>query len=294
MGNQLFGLVNWTLVSAVVDILLVAWLIYHILLFVRGTRALPMLAGLGVVVFVYLVSRKLSLVTLNFILGEFLGSVILVIVVLFQDDLRRALIKVGLIPGFGTDTLNASDIAIGEVAKAAGELSAKRVGALIVIKRDVGLEDHTERAVKIDAIVSHQLLISVFLPQSPIHDGAVVIDGDRIVAAGAVLPLTFNPEISHSYGTRHRAGIGLTEHTDAVVVVVSEETGSISVVREGRLTTDLDSKSLYNALHRLIVLRQQRRQRKKRTRFLRKAAAKSEAAETSDGEPGSKADSEHV
>ncbi len=135
-----------------------------------------------------------------------------------------------------------------------------------MIRRDVGLEDYTEHAVRLDAAVSHQLLISVFLPTSPLHDGAVVVERDRVVAAGAVLPLTFNPSISSSYGTRHRAAIGLSERTDAVMVVVSEETGGISLIREGRMTKDLNEKTLYNALHRLTVFRHQRAQRRKERR----------------------------
>lgn len=258
---------NWTLISVIFDVALVSFLIYRVLLLVRGTRAQPMLTGLGIILLVYILSRYLGLVTLNWILGNFLGSVILVIVVLFQEDLRRALIKVGLSPGIGQEAPQALATSIREVSQAAAELASKRIGALMVIKRDIGLEDYTEQAVTVGANVSRQLLNSIFHPSSPLHDGAVVIEGDKIAAAGAVLPLTFNPLISSSYGTRHRAAIGLSERTDAVIVVVSEETGTISLVREGRITRDLNERTLYNALHRLTLFRHNRRRRQMLRRF---------------------------
>lgn len=254
---------NWfssTLLSPILDVILVSILVYWILLLVRGTRGQTMLLGLGIIVVFYVVSRELSLVTLNWILGNFLGSVILVIVVLFQDDLRRGLIKVGLIPGFGVNLPEELDLSIREVARAAAELSGTKTGALMVVRRDVGLEDYLEHAIRIDALISRELLVSIFAKSSPLHDGAVIIEGNRILAAGAVLPLTFDPSVSSAYGTRHRAALGLSEHTDAVIVVASEQTGAISLVREGRITTDFDERTLYNALHRLTLLRHRRRQ----------------------------------
>jgi diadenylate cyclase len=272
-------LLNWTTVSVVLDVLLVSWLIYRSLLLVRGTRAQPMLMGLGIIVLVYIASRFFGLVTLNWILGNFLGSVILVIVVLFQDDLRRALIKVGLTPGLGAEVPHELESSIREISDAAAELGQKKIGALIVIKRDIGLEEYTEQAVPIGAAVSRQLLLSIFHTNSPLHDGAVIIEGGKIAVAGAVLPLTFNPLVSSSYGTRHRAAIGLSERTDAVIVVVSEETGNISLVREGRITRDLTERTLHNALHRLTLFRQNRRRRQMMRRFIlfgRKDAATAE------------------
>lgn len=256
-----FSWLNLELLGGLLDILLVTFLIYRTLLLVRGTRAQPMLLGMGIIVLVYVGSRLLGLVTLSWILGNFLGSVILVIVVLFQDDLRRVLTKVGLMPGFGNDVPQALESTIKEVSEAAAELAQRRLGALIAIRRDIGLEDYSEHAVPVDAFCSHQLLLAIFQHSSPLHDGAVIIEGGKIVAAGAVLPLSFNPSVSKSYGTRHRAAIGLSEHTDALIIVVSEETGSISLVREGRITKDLNEKTLYNALHRLTVFRHKRRER---------------------------------
>lgn len=248
------ALLSWKLISGVLDVLLVSFLIYRFLLLVRGTRAERMLQGLLVVVIVYLISRFLNFTTLNWIIGNFLGSVILVIVVLFQEDLRRALTKVGIVPGFGTNIPKAIERSIREVSKAAAELSSRKVGALIVMRREVGLDEYTEHAVELDAAISHQLLISIFVPTSPIHDGAVVIEGERILVAGAVLPLSFSQTISE-HGTRHRAALGLSERTDAIVVVVSEESGDISLIRDGRITKDLNESALYNALRRLTAAR---------------------------------------
>ncbi|MDD2943736.1 MAG: diadenylate cyclase CdaA [bacterium] len=246
---------SWQAVAVLFDILLVSTLIYKVLLFVRGTRALPMLAGLGMLLLVYWLSSELGFLALNWILGNFLGSVILVVVVLFQDDLRRGLIKVGLMRRFAQNSGNGQEQTLREVATAASELSRKKTGALIVIQRDIGLNEYTEHAVKLDSLVSHQILISIFNTSSPLHDGAVIINGSRLLVAGSVLPLTFSSTVSAKYGTRHRAAIGLSERTDALAVVVSEETGGISLVREGKITKGLTEKTLLVTLRSLIVLR---------------------------------------
>jgi diadenylate cyclase len=263
--DWLHGL-DWIVFGRIaLDILLVYLLIYRTLLLVRGTRAGRMLLGLAIIAVFYFIAIKFELPSLTWILGHFLGSVILVIVVLFQDDLRRGLTKVGLIPGLGREDQEQSDAVIKAIAKASSELASRRIGALIVIQRELGLDEFTETAIVIDSNVSHQLLISIFLPTSPIHDGAVIIADDRIVAAGAVLPLTFNTELNSGYGTRHRAALGLSERTDAVIVVVSEETGTISLVREGKVTRDLTESTLYTALHRITIFARERQNRRYKT-----------------------------
>lgn len=276
----LFDSFHWTAVTVVLDVLLVSYLIYRILLFVRGTRAFAVLAGLGVIGLVYVLSSKLSLVTLSLILGSFLNSAILVIVVLFQEDLRRALARVGVMPGFSVHAPETLEVALDDISKAVAELSQRRIGALIVVKRDIGLEEYTEHATRLNAEVSQPLLVSIFHPQSPLHDGAVVIDGARVEFAGAVLPLTASATPA-AFGTRHKAALGLSEHTDAVIIVVSEETGNISLVREGRVTRDLNEQSLYNALHRQTVFRQQRRLRKMKRFFWQISSP--ESVDSSDG-----------
>lgn len=252
---NLFNGFDWiTFFRIALDILLVYFLIYRTLLLVRGTRAGRMLIGLSIIAIFYFIAVTFELPSLTWILGHFLGSVILVIVVLFQDDLRRGLTKVGLIPGLGRDDHeDQSELVIKAISKAVNELSSRRIGALIVLQRELALDEFTDTAIILDSKVSHQLLVSIFLPTSPIHDGAVIIADDRILAAGAVLPLTFNSEIGSSYGTRHRAALGLSERTDAVVVVVSEETGNISLIREGKITRDLTESTLYTALHRITI-----------------------------------------
>jgi diadenylate cyclase len=211
-----------------------------------------MLIGLAVVFLTYLSSQYFDLYTLNWILDNFLSSFLLLIVVIFQNDIRRALTQVGAGQLFGADRrLEHQDLE--EVIRSTDALAGKRIGALIVFERDVGLNEYIEVGTRLDARVSRELVVSIFMPSSPIHDGALIVHKGRIVAAGCFLPLTTNPSVSKTLGTRHRAAIGLTEETDAVVVVVSEEEGSISMVREGRITRDLDAGTLRATLLKLLV-----------------------------------------
>ncbi len=234
-----------------IDILLIAYVIYRIIDLIRGTRAVQMLIGLGVVFVAFLSSQYFELYTLNWILDNFLSSILLVIVVIFQDDIRRALTQVGTRPFFGT-TKWIEPGELEEIVRAAVALASKRIGALIVLQREVGLNQYIEVGTRLDARVSKELIQSIFLPNSPIHDGAVIIHHGRIVAAGCFLPLTSNPHVSRTLGTRHRAAIGLTEETDAIVVVISEEEGAISLVREGRITRDVDAGTLRTTLQKLL------------------------------------------
>jgi diadenylate cyclase len=238
-------------VQDAIDIAIITFVIYRIIDLIRGTRAVQMLIGLAVVFLTYLSSQYFSLYTLNWILDNFLSSILLVIVVIFQDDIRRALTQVGTRPFFGTEPrLQGQDIE--EIVRAAVSLASKRIGALIVLPRDVGLNQYIEVGTPLDAKVSKELITSIFLPTSPIHDGALVIQHGRIIAAGCFLPLTTNPHVSKTLGTRHRAAIGLTEETDAIVVVISEEEGAISLVREGRITRDVDAGTLRTTLQKLL------------------------------------------
>ncbi len=234
-----------------IDIAIIAFVIYRIIDLIRGTRAAQMLIGLTVVFLTYLSSQYFSLYTLNWILDNFLSSILLVIVVIFQDDIRRALTQVGTRPFFGAEPrLHGQDVE--EIVRAAVSLASKRIGALIVLPRDVGLNQYIEGGTSLDAKVSKELITSIFLPTSPIHDGALIIQRGRIIAAGCFLPLTTNPHVSKTLGTRHRAAIGLTEETDAIVVVISEEEGAISLVREGRITRDVDAGTLRTTLQKLL------------------------------------------
>jgi uncharacterized protein (TIGR00159 family) len=209
--------------------------------------------GLVVVFGAYLASQTLELYTLNWVLDNFLSSVLLVTVILFQNDIRRALTEVGRGSLFGLRERAAYEHVLEEVVKAATFLAQRRIGALIVLKRAVGLNEYVERGIAIDGRVSKELLCSVFSPPSPVHDGAVIIQNGRLVAAGCFLPLTSNPNISQNLGTRHRAAIGLTEETDAAVVVVSEEEGAVALVREGKISSHLDADALRGALQALFT-----------------------------------------
>ncbi len=225
------------------DILLVALGVYWLLLLMRGTRAVQILVGLIVLVVANLGSNYFNLVTMRVILEKLSGPAVIIIVILFQHDIRRALARVGR--GFfpSVSAQQESQI-LEEVVRAAQTLAQKRVGALIVLERETGLDDQIEVGTALDAQVSKELLISLFLPYSPLHDGAVVIQRGRVAQAGCILPLTLKGDLPEGVGTRHRAAVGITEETDAVVIVVSEETASISVVTGGEMVGDLDAARL--------------------------------------------------
>jgi uncharacterized protein (TIGR00159 family) len=233
------------------DILIVALAIYWLLLLIRGTRAVQIILGLAILLAVSLASQLFEFITLSWILGNFLGYAVIIIIVLFQPDIRRALARVG--GGFFRSFSRYEESQLlEEIVRAAQALARKRVGALVVLERETGLDDQIEAGVRLDATVTKDLLTSIFLPYSPLHDGAVVLQGGRIAYAGCVLPLTLRADLPEGLGTRHRAALGITEETDAVVIVVSEESGSISVVVGGELVRDLDAPQLRVALHDIL------------------------------------------
>ncbi|PLY01093.1 MAG: TIGR00159 family protein [Desulfuromonas sp.] len=264
MGDivQFFQGFRWVL--DLLDILLVAFIIYRIFLLIKGTRAVQMLLGLAVILIVYVASQVGELYTLHWILDNFLASIILVIIVIFQNDIRRALIHVGRNPFFADLSFREESVLIEELTKASISLAGKRHGALIVVERETGINDFLEVGVDLDARVSSELIQSIFLPGSPIHDGALVIQEGCLKRAGCFLPLSQDVSISKKLGTRHRAAIGLTELVDAVAIVVSEETGKVSIVVGGRLTRDLDSTALQRVLKRLLEPRTKPKIKKKK------------------------------
>ncbi|MET0153597.1 MAG: diadenylate cyclase CdaA [Candidatus Binatia bacterium] len=241
-------------IADVVDISIIAFISYQMINLVRGTRTAQMLIGFLIVLATYLASQYFELHTLNWLLSNFLASIILVIVIIFQPDIRRALTQVGAGRSFSAAERVAQGQVLEEIVRSAVLLAAKRIGALIVFERDVNLSEYIEVGTRIEAKVTRELLQSIFLPTSPIHDGAVIIQQGRVTAAGCFLPLTVNPNVSKTLGTRHRAAIGLTEETDAAVVVVSEEEGKVSLVREGRIIRDLDAGTLRNTLQQLFAV----------------------------------------
>lgn len=232
------------------DILIVAFVIYRVMLLIKGTRAEQMLWGLAIIILAYFISRTSGLLTLQWILTNFLASIILIIIVIFQNDIRRALIQVGK-PHFFTGPEGIDGI-LDEIVKASFILAEKRHGALIVLERDVGIRDYIESGIEVDGKVTRQLLVSIFSPPSPLHDGAVVIQNGRVVRASCFLPLTADQEIGTTMGTRHRAALGLAEETDAVVIVVSEETGEVSMVVGGMIHHHMDATILKERLMRMF------------------------------------------
>ncbi len=240
------GIPTITLVD-ILDILLVAAIIYLLLLLIRGTRGIYMLVGLLICGVVLWLANLFELRALGSILGQLFSSLILVIVVIFQHDIRRVLTKVGRSPFFKRQSLQERET-LEELVKTSVSLANKKIGALIAIERGGNLVDHVEQGVPVDSLVNKDLLTSIFLPVSPLHDGAAVIQGARVVQAGCLLPLSMSVNVTKVYGTRHRAAIGLTEETDAVVIVVSEERGVVSLAVEGKIEDNLDAVRLRERL----------------------------------------------
>jgi len=235
------------------DIVILAVLIYWGINLIRGTRAVPMLIGLLTVYGVYFLSGRLEIYTINILLQNLLGWSLILIFIVFQNDIRRALTQVGTGPLFSPKDRVAQSQAVEELVKSVTYMASRRIGALIVLQNEVGLNEYIEVGTRLEAQVSKELVTSIFIPGSPIHDGALIIQHGRITAAGCFLPLTTNPTVSKTLGTRHRAAIGLTEETDGVAIVVSEEDGMISLVREGKITRDVDPPTLRTTLQRLLV-----------------------------------------
>lgn len=242
--TEALALLNW---RDVVDMLVVAVIVYRVLLVFRGTRAAQMLVGLALLVVLSLVARRLDLRSTQWLLNHLWSVWVVVLVVLFQPELRRALERVGrgrLIQTLVGAARAARAHAVDEIVAAVDALMARRIGALIVLERSTGLRQYADLGVDLDARVSADLLVSVFVTASPLHDGAVLISGDRVTAAGCFLPLSRSLHVGRALGTRHRAALGVSEETDAVAIVVSEETGGISVAVEGGLERLGDAEAL--------------------------------------------------
>ena len=247
---SLLGEIRW---QDVVDMLIIAFVVYQLVLLIRGTRAVQMITGLLVLAAVYQGAQFFELYTVNWVLDSIGNVLLIMIVVVFQADIRRMLTQVGTGPLFSREDRIAQNQAVEEIVRAVSQLAGARIGALIVLQNEVGLNEYIEVGTPLDARVSRELVVSIFLPGSPVHDGAVIVQGGRLTAAGCVLPLTSNPGVSRTLGTRHRAAIGLTEETDAVVLVVSEEDGTVSLVHQGRMTRDVDPGTLRVTLQRLLL-----------------------------------------
>jgi diadenylate cyclase len=224
------------------------------LLLIKGTRAMQMLTGLGILGIGFFLSSSLELFTTHWLLSYFFDYLILIVIVLFQDDLKRALTHVGKNPFFAGASAEEEREMVDEIARAATRLARERIGALIVLERETGLKNFIDTGSKLDSRVKSELLYSIFVQNSPIHDGAVIITGGRLAAAGCFLPLSKDPNIDKRYGTRHRAALGLTEDSDAIVILVSEEAGEAHLVKNGKITTNLNEQELKQSLAALLDL----------------------------------------
>jgi diadenylate cyclase len=236
------------------DISIVTFLIYQAMMLLRGARMVRLLTGLCVLLVLFLFARVSGLATVHRILDSLAGSIILIIVIIYQHEIRRAFFSTGK-RRFVKEQFEQIPQLIEELALAADALTKKKIGALIVIEGEMDVDDFIEVGTEIDAKVTCELITSIFLPYSPIHDGAVIVQKGKLTKAGCFLPLTRNPLISKTLGTRHRAALGLAERTDAIVIVVSEETGKISVAADGRMTYDVDHDVLCRTLKRLLESR---------------------------------------
>ncbi len=235
----------------ILDVALVGFIIYRVILLLKGTLAPRVIVGLAIVFSGYAAARLIGLQTVGWILDSFLGSLIIILVIIFQHDIRRAIFNLSRSRAGGEETKEATPV-IDELVVAAETLSSKKIGALIVIERAMAVSHFLAVGTEIDAKVTSELITSIFLPYSPIHDGAVIIQRGKLTRAGCFLPITQNPDVAKTLGSRHRAALGLSEMVDAVVIVVSEETGTISVAVGGRLRRNLDPATLRRFLKRFL------------------------------------------
>jgi len=237
---------------AVIEVLFIAGFYYYLILFFKGTRGAAVLTGfLVVLAAMILITQIFQLDTLNWILQRFSGILVVAFVVIFQPEIRRALAELGKQNVFAGTTVDRS--LIDQMVKAVEHLAERKIGAIIAVEREIGMRAILEQGTSLDSQVTPELLATIFYPQTPLHDGGVVIRGDRVVAAGCVFPLSQRDVLSKALGTRHRAAIGVTEDTDAVVIVVSEETGSISLAFKGRLSRGLDGERLSRMLGAILI-----------------------------------------
>jgi len=250
--SWLWESLRWT---DALDIGLMAFIVYRTLIIMRGTRAIQSLAGLGVLVLLYLMAAKLELLTIHFMLEKFFVYLVLAVVILFQQDIRKGLARAGGQLWLSRSRSSLELSTVEELVRVSFAMASRRMGALIAIERTASLDDFVEPASKIDALVSEELLLSIFHPTSPLHDGAVILQKGRVAAAQGFLPLTQSKNVSKFFGTRHRAAIGLTEETDALVIIVSEERATVSVVERGEIRPTSDANELREVLQeRLQVI----------------------------------------
>lgn len=234
-----------------IDIALVTFIVYRFLLLIRGTRGMQMTVGIVMLLLFFWITRFYNLVAIEWILSNVLTYIVFAIIVLYQGEIRSVLTRIGVFSIRGSRRSQAGD-GIDEIVQAASTLATRKIGALIILEREVGLRNYAETGIALDAVITYDLLVTIFFPNTPLHDGAAIIRKDRIVSAGCFLPLTLDPHLSQELGTRHRAAIGVTEESDSIAVVVSEETGTISLALGGSLIRNYSGDELRMALRALL------------------------------------------
>lgn len=235
-----------------VDIFLVSFVIYKLLQLIRGSRAFQMVVGTVILVFLFFASRWTQLETVNWLLRNSLAYIGFAIIVLYQAELRKALVHLGKAPLFRLLNQPSTSETLDEIVFATTTLARRKTGATIVIERDIGLRSYIEGGILLDAVLTYDLLLSIFNPKTPLHDGAVIVQGNRVAAAACFLPLSIHPQVSRELGTRHRAALGISEDTDSVAIVVSEETGIVSYVENGRILRRMEADSLRTKLREVL------------------------------------------
>ncbi|ABY94124.1 diadenylate cyclase CdaA [Thermoanaerobacter brockii subsp. lactiethylicus] len=265
MFNGLIDIIKTMRINDVIDILIIAYVLYRLILVIHKTRVEQLLKGLAVLIVITKVSEWLQIRTVNYILRNAMTVGVIALLIVFQPELRRGLESLGRSGFLGKNFFffneeekDMSEV-LGEICDAVQFLSRSKIGALIVLERETGLNELIETGIAMDSKISSELLINTFIPNTPLHDGAVIIRGDRIMAAGCFLPLTDNQNLSSELGTRHRAGIGVTEISDAVAIIVSEETGTISLAQNGRLSRHLDAKTLKEVLSSIFEVKENKK-----------------------------------
>lgn len=251
---------------SIADVLVVAYLIYRVLVLIRGTRAQQVLVGLAFIGLGYFASKALGLRTLSWIFDNLTTSFLIIVIVVFQHDIRRGLSRVGRRTFLGGLAYGQGAYLVDELTRAAEAMAKDRIGAIMLIEREADLSELAETGIRVDARISTALLLQIFTPPGPLHDGALVVQQGRVTAAAVFLPLTQNPRVDPSLGTRHRAAVGVTEEVDAIAIVISEERGQISIAEGGALTRDLDAAMLRKVLNRYFGPRVARGKKKKAKR----------------------------
>ena len=255
------NLLTWNNFSVALDVLFIWYLVYRLIMLIRGTKAVQLAKGIVLIFIIRIIAGFLQLHALTYIVDQIVSWSVVGIIVIFQPEIRRGLEHLGRMPMFGGRGVSAHDRSVKlvqELDKAIQYMSKRRIGALITLQRETGLEDYIETGIKLDADVTGELLINIFIPNTPLHDGAVIINKDRIAVAAAYLPLSDSSMIPKRLGTRHRAAVGISEVTDAITIVVSEETGGVTITRNGRFLLDLTREEYLKYLNSELVPKEEK------------------------------------